>query len=179
MPRLPPAGSYRWQVQFVEVAVTDPVAHALVTEYFEYRASTFPAGQTYQPKPPVATDFTPPRGSFVLLLDDAGTAIGCGGVRLLGVGQDGAPIFEVKHLWVQPGARGRGLGNGLLAELERRAAEFGARTVVLDTNRSLLAANALYRSAGYFEIDPYNDNPNATSWYAKVLPPRPGDPTAR
>jgi ribosomal protein S18 acetylase RimI-like enzyme len=164
-------------VQFVEVSVSDPAAHALLTEYFEYRASTFPAGGTYQPTFPSPPDFTPPRGSFVVLLDDDGTAVGCGGVRLLGVAAGGGSVFEVKHLWVRPHLRGRGLGRLLLDELERRAAAFGARDLVLDTNRSLAPANALYRAAGYFEIDPYNDNPNATNWYAKVLPARPGDPS--
>ena len=104
--------------------------------------------------------------------------MGCGGVRLLGVAAGGGSVFEVKHVWVQPNTRGRGLGNLLLAELESRAAAFGARDLVLDTNRSLTAANALYRAAGWFEIDAYNQNPNATNWYAKSLPIRPGDPTA-
>ena len=158
--------------------MTDPTAQSLITEYFEYRASTFPAGQTYQPTPPFAGDFVPPRGVFVLLMDDNGAAVGCGGVRLLGVAAGGGSVFEVKHLWVQPNTRGRGLGSRLLEELERRAAAFGARDLVLDTNRSLAAANALYRGAGWFEIDAYNQNPNATNWYAKVLPIRPGDPTA-
>ncbi len=165
-------------MQFVEAPVTDPTAHALITEYFEYRASTFPAGQAYQPTYPLAADFTPPRGAFVLLLDDDGRAVGCGGVRLLGVAAGGGSVFEVKHLWLQPHTRGRGLGRHLLDELERRAAAFGARDLVLDTNRSLTAANALYRAAGWFEIDAYNQNPNATNWYAKSLPIRPGDPTA-
>jgi GNAT superfamily N-acetyltransferase len=165
-------------VQFVEVPVTDPTAHALLTEYFEYRASTFPAGQTYQPTFPVAVDFSPPRGTFLLLVDDDGRAVGCGGVRLLGVAAGGGSVFELKHLWLQPHTRGRGLGRRLLDELERRAAAFGARDLVLDTNRSLAAANALYRAAGWFEIDAYNQNPNATNWYAKPLPIRPGDPTA-
>ena len=177
MPRLTALGQYRWGVQFVEVPVTDPTAHALITEYFEYRASTFPEGKVYQPAFPFAGDFAPPRGVFVLLLDDDGTAVGCGGIRLLGMAAGGGSVFEIKHLWLQPHTRGRGLGRRLLDELERRAAAFGARDLVLDTNRSLAAANALYRSAGYFEIDPYNDNPNATNWYAKVLPVRPGDPT--
>ena len=160
---------YRCIVQFVETGVTDPRAHALLTEYFEYRSSTFPAGRTYAPSFPAAPDFSPPHGVFVLAVDDTGTPVGCGGVRLLGLGQGGGAIFEVKHLWLRPDARGRGAGRELLAQLEQRAASFGATMVVLDTNASLGAANALYRSAGYFEIDPYNDNPNATNWYAKSL----------
>ncbi|HEY8590669.1 MAG TPA: PadR family transcriptional regulator, partial [Naasia sp.] len=60
-------------------------------------------------------------------------------------------------------------GRLLLAKLERRAAGFGARTVVLDTNASLEAAGGLYRSSGYTAVEPYNDNPNATHWYRKQL----------
>jgi ribosomal protein S18 acetylase RimI-like enzyme len=76
---------------------------------------------------------------------------------------------EVKHLWVRPAARGTGVGRALLADLERRAAAFGATEVVLDTNERLEAAQALYRSTGYREVEPYNDNPNATHWFAKGL----------
>ncbi|WAC66274.1 hypothetical protein OVA14_00250 [Agrococcus sp. SL85] len=45
----------------------------------------------------------------------------------------------------------------------------GADEVVLDTNRSLEAANGLYASRGYAAIEPYNDNPNATSWFRKPV----------
>jgi GNAT superfamily N-acetyltransferase len=62
-----------------------------------------------------------------------------------------------------------GLGKALLAELERRAREFGATEVVLDTNAALVEAGGLYRSAGYAEVEPYNDNPNATHWFRKEL----------
>jgi ribosomal protein S18 acetylase RimI-like enzyme len=77
--------------------------------------------------------------------------------------------YEVKHLWIQPHLRGRGIGKALLAELERRATEFGASEVVLDTNAALVEAGGLYRSSGYTEVPPYNDNPNATHWYRKAL----------
>ena len=60
-------------------------------------------------------------------------------------------------------------GRALLAELEDRALAFGATEVVLDTNASLEAAGSLYRRAGYVDVEPYNDNPNATNWYAKRL----------
>ena len=101
---------------------------------------------------------------------DDGTVIGCGGVRRV----ESAPAsddlrFEVKHLWLTPAARGRGAGRRLLAELERRAIEFGADELVLDTNASLAAAGGLYRSSGYAEIEPYNANPNATHWYGKQV----------
>ena len=81
----------------------------------------------------------------------------------------GAVRFEAKHLWLQPQVRGRGWGGLLLAELEKRARDFGAAELVLDTNASLEAAGRLYQRAGYADVPPYNDNPNATNWYRKVL----------
>jgi len=52
-------------------------------------------------------------------------------------------------MWVDESARGLGLGRRLLSELERHAALHGARIVRLETNRSLVEAISLYRSAGY------------------------------
>lgn len=78
--------------------------------------------------------------------------------------------MEVKHLYVAPAGRGRGLGRALLRELEHRAAALGATRMVLDTNATLDSANHLYRAEGYLAVEPFNDNPNATDWYAKDLP---------
>ncbi len=90
--------------------------------------------------------------------------MGCGGIRLLD-----AERAEVKHLYLRERARGAGHGRSLLTELERQAALLGARVAVLDTNASLAAAQGLYRTSGYREIPAYNDNPNATHWFAKDL----------
>ena len=111
----------------------------------------------------MASTFTPPAGEFVVV-DVDGEPAGCGAIRDLGVGR-----WEIKHLWIRDAARGGGHGRAMLAELERRAVGFGATELVLDTNDSLVAAGALYRAAGFERIEPYNDNPNATAWYRKVL----------
>lgn len=95
--------------------------------------------------------------------------VGCGGIRRVADSPAGAVRYEVKHLFLQPHTRGRRWGRALLAELELRARELGADELVLDTNASLEAAGALYRKAGYVDIPPYNDNPNATNWYLKRL----------
>lgn len=154
---------------FSTVSVTDAAPHALLTEYFAFRASTFPGPGRYRTTFPSAIDFEPPRGVFLvvnhqLVEGTENSGLGCGGVRRLELTR-----FEVKHLWVRPAARGRGIGRALLAELERRSSELGAQEIVLDTNESLAAAGGLYRSAGYRSIAPYNDNPNATTWYLKML----------
>jgi GNAT superfamily N-acetyltransferase len=145
-----------------ESAIDEPAAHRLLTDYFRSRELGF-VGGGYRTVFPSVDTFTAPNGVF-LIVEWEGADVGCGGIRTLAPGR-----MEIKHLWLEPPARGKGFGRALLGELERRAAELGATEVVLDTNASLEAAGNLYRSAGYLGIDPYNDNPNATDWYRKTL----------
>jgi ribosomal protein S18 acetylase RimI-like enzyme len=152
-------------VNVIESTTDDPVAHGLLTEYFESRELGFTGG-VYRTVFPDRERFVPPVGVFLLVIDDEGTAVGCGGIRSLEPG-----VFEVKHLFLRTETRGRGWGSLLLRELERRAVGFGGTEIVLDTNASLTSAGALYRSAGYEDVEPYNDNPNATNWYRKRLVP--------
>lgn len=155
-------------MRFREVDVTSAEALALLDSYFAERAAGFPPEQgEYRPTYPTAEQFTPPAGVFLVVEDD-GEVIGCGGVRRIQRHPETLAVrFEVKHLWLAPATRGRGVGRRLLEELERRAVGFGAQEVVLDTNASLEAAGGLYRSSGYVDIEPYNANPNATNWYGK------------
>lgn len=163
--------------QFTPVPVTDVGAIALLTQYFSDRESTFPSAQgTYRTTFPSPADFVPPRGVFLLVSEDGmspdGTVsfMGCGGIRRIADSpENNAVRYEIKHLFLQQAARGRGWGRALLEELERRAREFGADEVVLDTNASLEAAGVLYTRSGYDDVPPYNDNPNATHWYRKRL----------
>ena len=55
-------------------------------------------------------------------------------------------------MYVVPQARGRGLARGMLAHLERTAAEAGARVMVLETGTAQPEAIALYESSGYTRI---------------------------
>ena len=156
-------------VTWREVPADSPAAVAMLSDYFGSRRETFPSGKgSYATKFPARSDFEPPAGVFLVVegenLAGEPADVGCGGIRRLASFR-----YEVKHLWLNPSTRGRGYGHLLLEELERRALEFGATELVLDTNDSLLAAGALYKSHGYLEIEPYNDNPNATTWYRKVL----------
>lgn len=162
-------------LQFVETSVESADAHQLLGEYFAERAAGFPAEQgQYTTTFPQPEQFVPPAGQFVLAFENAsgdGELVGCGGIRRIQRADAGLVRFELKHLFLRPGVRGRGYGGLLLAELERRAAELGAEEIVLDTNASLESAGALYRRAGYSDIAAYNANPNATNWYGKPLKP--------
>ncbi|MCU1403160.1 MAG: family N-acetyltransferase [Microbacteriaceae bacterium] len=166
-------------VSYRETPVADDVAQALLTEYFDSRVQTHPSSYgEYRLNLPVPEKFVPPNGVFLVVEgeDEHGEPadVGCGGLRRLGPGAPesealGLVRFELKHLWLQPGVRGRGYGRALILELERRAIGFGAEQLVLDTNDSLVAARGLYLSSGFEEIAAYNDNPNATNWYGKLL----------
>jgi len=108
-----------------------------------------------------------PRGTF-LVASTGGRDVGCVGVRFL----DAAPgprRAELKRLHVAPAARGLRLGRRLLEEAHAWALARGAREVVLDTRSELTAALRLYASAGYVEVEPYNDNPQAQVWMARSL----------
>src|SRR6478735_5576047 len=146
--------------------VDSPDAHELLSEYFAMRVSTFP-GHTYTTVFPDASLFEPPAGVFVVVRDD-GEAVGCGGIRRIDDGPLGVR-YEVKHLYLRPLTRGRGWGRLLIEDLESRAIALGAGELVLDTHHTLEAAGRLYAAAGFEAIDPYNDNPNATRWYAKPI----------
>ena len=144
----------------------DPLARELLTEYFAERAATFP-GQ-YTPAFPERGAFQAPAGVFLAVVNDAGEPMGCGGIRRIADGPLGSR-YEVKHLYLRPAARGNGWGRALLDELMRRARVWHADELVLDTHDALEAAGGLYTAAGFTQIEPYNENPNATRWYGRLL----------
>ena len=78
-----------------------------------------------------------------------GRAIGCGAL----LRHDG--YGEIKRMFVQEDARGRGVGKQLLAELETWAE--GCSRLRLETGVRQPDAIALYRSAGFREIGPFGD----------------------
>ncbi|MER7798112.1 GNAT family N-acetyltransferase [Microbacterium sp. NPDC096154] len=153
-------------ITFRAASPADPDAHDLIVEYFAERAAGFPG--EYRPTLPAPDAFTPPDGVLLLVEHDERGLVGCGAIRRIADGPLGAR-FEVKHVYTRPAARGLGAGRLLIEELERRAREWGARELVLDTHHTLTAAASLYARTGFEPIEPYNDNPNATVWLRKVL----------
>ena len=93
----------------------------------------------------------------------------CGGLQWIDDPTAGEMRAEIKRMWVDSAWRGRGLAGRLLRFLEQTAVESGRRTIRLDTNPVLLEAIAMYRKAGYTDIERYNDNPYAGLWFEKRL----------
>jgi GNAT superfamily N-acetyltransferase len=104
-----------------------------------------------------------PSGVFLLVRVER-EPVGLGGVRHLDT-----DIAEVKSMYLSPAHRGKGLARWLLTELEEIARLRGCRAVRLDTSDYLTAAVALYRSAGYRAVPPYNDNSKANLWFERRL----------
>ncbi len=156
-------------MRVIETSPDDPATAELLTAYFAERVGGFTAGQ-YRVASPDPAQFVSP-GLFLRIDEDDGAPLACGGVRE--IDPDRGRRMEVKHLFVAPAARGSGVGRRLLNLLEAHARGEGVSWLVLDTNRSLQAAAGLYRSSGFEPVAPFNDNPNATDWYAKALQPAP------
>lgn len=104
-----------------------------------------------------------PNGAYLVGYEGA-EAVAGGGLRRL---DDG--VAEIKRMFVRPVARSRGVARALLEALEQAARELGYEKVRLDTGPKQVHGLALYRSAGYTDVPPYNDNPFACFWGEKVL----------
>ena len=85
---------------------------------------------------------------FLMARDDRGEPAGCGALRDLGGG-----AAEIKRMYVRPASRGSGLAQRLLESLEAEAQARGFTVCRLETGEHQPEAMALYRRAGYEEID--------------------------
>lgn len=108
-------------------------------------------------------EFAPPRGLF-LVGRMGGRAVACGALKLVSPER-----AYLKRMWVDDAVRGRGVGRRLLAALEEAATGLGCSVVQLETNAALTEAIRLYRSAGYQEVAPFNDEFYAHHWFEKQL----------
>jgi GNAT superfamily N-acetyltransferase len=123
---------------------TGAASQALFAEYMELLRERL-GGDFVASEQIVATvaDFDGPRTAWLVLY--AGErAVACGGLRPLE-----PEIGEIKRMFVTAGARGRGHGRVLLAELEGLARAAGFRRVRLLTTEVLVEARSLYRAVGY------------------------------
>jgi len=148
------------ELRAVESAAQREAARALVGEYLRWVADVARSsyGLAFDVDAMVRSDledaskFYPPTGRFYLVRHaDAYVGVGC--LKRLAEG-----LGEVQRMYVQPHVRGVGAGRRLLERLLDDARALGYARVRLESLKALAAAHALYRSAGFREIDPYADN---------------------
>jgi ribosomal protein S18 acetylase RimI-like enzyme len=155
---------------FLIRAVRDPTDLADTAGLMRAYIASLDVDLTYQDVESELADlpgkYAPPNGELWLARAPDGRALGCVALRAAALPQTG----EMKRLYVDPAARGLGLGPALVAALESEARRLGYRRLVLDTLPSMTAAQALYRRLGFVETAPYYDTPVAgTVFMARPL----------
>jgi len=91
------------------------------------------------------------RGAF-LVAYAGGEALGCGAIRRID-----PETAEIKRMYVEPSARGRGVGRTLLVDLETEGRRLGVKRIVLETGERQLEALALYGQAGFARIPAFGE----------------------
>jgi GNAT superfamily N-acetyltransferase len=96
--------------------------------------------------------YLPPGGRLLLALE--GTAVvGCACTHTLHAG-----VAELKRMYVRPDQRRQGVGRALVQSLTTELRDAGYTILRLDSARFMHEAQALYRSFGFSEIDPYPES---------------------
>ncbi|REK86575.1 GNAT family N-acetyltransferase [Streptomyces inhibens] len=122
--------------------VTDPLARPLLDELTHEYSTRYERPVDLSLEYP-AEEFAPPRGAFLLLLEDGGPVAG-GAYR-----RYDAHTAELKRIWTHSAHRRRGLGRQVLDALEQDAAARGYTRVYLTTGPRQPEAKGLYLAAGY------------------------------
>lgn len=91
--------------------------------------------------------YGPPTGCLLLALQE-GEPAGC-----IALKPHGPTTGEFKRVYVRPGFRGNMVGQLLVSTLIDEARKLGYRKVVLDSHISMTGAHAIYRSAGFREVE--------------------------
>ena len=93
-----------------------------------------------------------------------GKAVGAVGLKPFGGG-----AAELKRLYVLPEGRGHGLGEALCRACVAGAREHSYSRLLLDTDRGLSHANAVYERLGFSDVPKYYDNPMDSRFMALDL----------
>jgi GNAT superfamily N-acetyltransferase len=94
-------------------------------------------------------DLLQPRGRLYLA-ERNGTPVGLGGLRPVS-----DATAEIKRVYVRPSGRGRGIGRAIVEKLLGEARELGFTRIRLESAAFMREAQNLYRSFGFFEVEPY------------------------
>ena len=138
-------------VEVRPLAAADPRARRLVGELDRLQTALYPAESNHlDPVETLERDNVTFLAAFV-----AGEAVGCGAVKRMPGGYG-----EIKRMYVEPDARGRGAGRALVQALESALLAHGIDVARLETGARQPEALALYEQCGYVRRPPFGDYPD-------------------
>jgi len=94
----------------------------------------------------------------------AGRAVGCGGLQRVD-----SETGEIRRIYIDGSARGRGIGRTVLAVLELHARQAGYVRLRPTTGDRQPEALGLFRSTGYREVAPFTTGAFTRHWLEKPL----------
>lgn len=149
--------------------VRTPAELAAVRVLLEAYAASLPVDLSYQDfggeMAALPGEYAPPCGGLWLARDQGGEAVGCIALRTLE-----GDVCEMKRLYLNPSARGSGLGRKLAETAIRYARTIGCREIRPDTLPSMKAAAQMYLRMGFLRIEPYySPTPDGTIFMALRL----------
>lgn len=112
-----------------------------------------------------SNDVCVPRSLFVMAYNEAGEAIGCGGIRPIN-----ESIAEVKRMFAK--TKSMGIGTEILFYLETQARKLGYSVLWLETRFINEQAVSFYENRGYYHIPNYGkyvNNPKAVCFEKKLI----------
>jgi carbonic anhydrase len=99
-------------------------------------------------------EYVAPRGGLFFAEDGQGAGFGCVGIRPFS-----DTVCVMKRLYVEPGARGLGVGKQLALTAIRAARAAGYQRLMVDTLPAMRIAVRMYRDLGFLEAPAYYTTP--------------------
>jgi putative acetyltransferase len=143
-----------------------PQIAAFLAASDQYAQSLYPAESNHLVDLSV---LTAPNATF-FVARGAGAAVGCGALI-----DNGDHSGELKRMWVDPRARGQGIGRRVLEAIEERARRLDLKVLRLETGIYQPEAIGLYRRHGFSDCAPFGSyQPDPLSlfmekWLARPL----------
>ena len=135
----------------------------LLEEYGELRKHDAALGDYTLELAKLPGKHAPPEGSLILATWN-GEAAGCVAFRKIGEG-----ICEMKRMYVSPNFRGKDIGKALVRKIIEEAKSRPYEIMRLDTHPWMEAAQKLYQSFGFKEVEAYHYNPTPGIRFFELL----------